>query len=215
MRRPARPSSRKDRERGLRRHEIIRAARLVFAERGFTNATLDDIAERAEFGKGTLYNYFDSKEDLFAAVMNDLFDDVAAIAGEVSDGDHGLRETLFAFTVRVLAYYRENYTFCRLLMREWIRPESDQPERRMRQVQSRVQDVAAPLAQRVKAAIRAGEIKRGDAHVYATLFLGLVHHYYMHVASLDPPRTTRAINTHARLIVSLFLDGTGIPREDH
>ncbi|NNE70602.1 MAG: helix-turn-helix transcriptional regulator, partial [Rhodothermales bacterium] len=52
---PARPS-RRERERLARRREILDAARTVFAERGFVGATLEEIASRAEFGKGTLYN---------------------------------------------------------------------------------------------------------------------------------------------------------------
>ena len=58
-------ASRKERERAMRRNEIVIAACDVFASRGFNDATLEEIAEKAEFGKGTLYNYFDSKELLF------------------------------------------------------------------------------------------------------------------------------------------------------
>jgi len=42
----------------LRRREIPDAARAVFAQKGCNAATLDDVAERAELGKGTFYNCF-------------------------------------------------------------------------------------------------------------------------------------------------------------
>ncbi len=61
--------SRKERERQARKTEILDAARTVFSERGFEKATLDEIAARAELGKGTIYNYFNSKEALFASVI--------------------------------------------------------------------------------------------------------------------------------------------------
>ena len=48
------PLIRKERERLAKRHDIMRAARRVFAMRGYENATLDEIAEKAEFAKGTL-----------------------------------------------------------------------------------------------------------------------------------------------------------------
>lgn len=56
---------RKDR----RPEEITAAALECFAERGFAACRLDDIAARAGVTKGTLYLYFESKEDLFKAVV--------------------------------------------------------------------------------------------------------------------------------------------------
>jgi AcrR family transcriptional regulator len=51
--------------------EIIAAAQAVFAEKGFAAARLDDIARRAGLSKGALYLYFETKEDIFAAVINE------------------------------------------------------------------------------------------------------------------------------------------------
>jgi AcrR family transcriptional regulator len=50
--------------------EIVQAALQVFAERGFAAARLDDIARRAGVSKGALYLYFETKEDLFHAVVD-------------------------------------------------------------------------------------------------------------------------------------------------
>ncbi len=47
-----------------KRSRILAAAQEVFAEQGFEAARMDDVARRARVSKGTLYNYFDSKEDL-------------------------------------------------------------------------------------------------------------------------------------------------------
>lgn len=52
-----------------RPQEIIEAALLVFAESGYAAARLDDVAQRAGVAKGTIYLYFESKEDLFKAVV--------------------------------------------------------------------------------------------------------------------------------------------------
>lgn len=51
--------------------EIVAAALEVFAEKGFAAARLDDIAARAGVSKGALYLYFETKQDLFAAVVRD------------------------------------------------------------------------------------------------------------------------------------------------
>jgi AcrR family transcriptional regulator len=50
--------------------EIVEAAMTVFAERGFAAAKLDEIARRAGVSKGALYLYFETKEQLFRAVVD-------------------------------------------------------------------------------------------------------------------------------------------------
>ena len=51
--------------------EIVSAAMQVFAEKGFAAARLDDIAARAGVSKGALYLYFETKQDLFRAVVSE------------------------------------------------------------------------------------------------------------------------------------------------
>lgn len=51
--------------------EIVAAAQAVFAEKGFAAARLDDIAARAGVSKGALYLYFETKTDLFRAVVQE------------------------------------------------------------------------------------------------------------------------------------------------
>src|SRR3954471_8893258 len=50
--------------------EIVDAALAVFAEKGFAAARLDEIAARAGVSKGALYLYFETKEEIFRAVVD-------------------------------------------------------------------------------------------------------------------------------------------------
>jgi len=59
---------RKERERTERRETIIDAAEEVINDKGFDAATVDEIAERAELGKGTLYLYVKSKASIYLAI---------------------------------------------------------------------------------------------------------------------------------------------------
>jgi AcrR family transcriptional regulator len=56
------------------RAQLIDAAATVFARRGFVAASLDEVAEEAGLTKGAVYSNFDSKEDLFEAVIDERFD---------------------------------------------------------------------------------------------------------------------------------------------
>jgi len=61
-------AERREREREIRRTHILDAAQRVFYAQGFELATMDQVAEEAQLGKGTLYNYFRTKEDLLTGV---------------------------------------------------------------------------------------------------------------------------------------------------
>ena len=57
-----------------KRQRIIDAAIQVFAHDGLSNGKIATIAAKAGIGKGTVYEYFSSKEEIFAAVFKDFFD---------------------------------------------------------------------------------------------------------------------------------------------
>jgi AcrR family transcriptional regulator len=59
---------RRERERRQRRLCIVEAAESIFSERGFEGTTMQQIADRAELSKATLYLYFKSKEELYLTV---------------------------------------------------------------------------------------------------------------------------------------------------
>ncbi len=61
-------NERRLREKERRRQDIISAAEKVFFQKGYEEATMDDVAEKAELSKGTLYLYFKSKQEVLLAL---------------------------------------------------------------------------------------------------------------------------------------------------
>ena len=85
--------------------ELAAAALALFVERGFAATRLDDVAARAGVSKGTLYLYFDSKEALFRAVIEEsvlpLIDECEARVEALQDQPvRLLRELLTTWWVR-------------------------------------------------------------------------------------------------------------------
>ena len=78
-------SGRREREKQERRQAILEAAAKVFLEKGPAAASMDEIAERAELSKGTLYLYFSSKEDLFVAASAEPLDYLISLFREAVD----------------------------------------------------------------------------------------------------------------------------------
>ena len=60
--------SRKERERIARKEHILDVAELIILERGFESATMEEIADKAEVGKGTLYLHFKSKSAIYLGI---------------------------------------------------------------------------------------------------------------------------------------------------
>jgi len=60
-------SQRQLEERQMRQHRILTGALEVFTSKGLEGATMEEIASESGFGKATLYYYFHSKEEVFAA----------------------------------------------------------------------------------------------------------------------------------------------------
>jgi AcrR family transcriptional regulator len=57
-------------ENGVKRDLIVEAARKTFVTQGYTSTTIEDIAKSGSISKGTFYNYFKSKEEIFVHILN-------------------------------------------------------------------------------------------------------------------------------------------------
>lgn len=106
-------TERKEREKLHRKEEILDAAEKVFFEKGLPSATMDEIAEKAELSKGTLYLYYKSKEDLYMAIicrghqmLLKMFQEAAATGEAPVKLLQNIGEAYFAFYKRYHDYFR-------------------------------------------------------------------------------------------------------------
>ncbi|MBO6935329.1 MAG: TetR/AcrR family transcriptional regulator [Deltaproteobacteria bacterium] len=93
-------SDRRDR----RRRQILAAAKEVFAQKGYVATTVDDIVTRIEISRGTFYNYYDDKLDIFEALVESFMAALATsiIPIDLSPGAPTPREQLQANLKRVV-----------------------------------------------------------------------------------------------------------------
>ena len=69
--------------------KLLDAALVVFAERGYHAARVDDVCDEADVSHGTFYLYFASKEDLFRTLVDDVVTEMRDLAGELPAIDAG------------------------------------------------------------------------------------------------------------------------------
>src|SRR5580693_9405203 len=90
-------------EDGAKRRQIVEGARSIFLAQGFDAASMNDIARAAGVSKGTLYVYFDNKEQLFEAIVEEECD---AQAEGIFDLDPADRDVESALTRLGVAYVK-------------------------------------------------------------------------------------------------------------
>jgi AcrR family transcriptional regulator len=108
-------AERRFREKEARRRQILDAARVVFQEKGFAETTIEEIAEKTELSKGTLYLYFPSKEEIYFSLMLEgsaiLYEMLKDAAQADLPADTRLRRLGGAY----LKFYREYTGYFRML----------------------------------------------------------------------------------------------------
>jgi len=112
----------------FRTAEILQAAHRIFAERGFEQATIADIAAAAGVAKGTVYLYYRSKREVYAAVLRrDLLALRDQTRTQVEAAD-GIEEKVRAFITTKLRYLDDHRDFYRIYFTELGRTAARQSQ---------------------------------------------------------------------------------------
>ncbi len=116
-------AERRLREKQERVDRILSGALKIFASRGLKDATVDEIAEASELGKGTLYYYFSSKEELLEALMTVTADHYfKGLLDEVQSGS-SLSTICSQIVDNLLTNYRANPDLFKVLYLVLAEPE--------------------------------------------------------------------------------------------
>ncbi len=103
----------------FRSGEILEAARGVFARKGFSAATVDDIAEAANVAKGTLYLYFPSKREIYLAALKRGIQAINIETQRRVEASRTIQDKLRAFIDTRVRYFDENNDFFRIYHSEF------------------------------------------------------------------------------------------------
>jgi AcrR family transcriptional regulator len=157
-----------------RRSQILDAAAAVFAEKGFHRTTTKDIAGKARIAEGTIYNYFDSKDDLLIGMMarltelETLGDELTqALQGDVKD-----------FFVAMFRHRIESLKRSQGILQAILPEVITNAELREYYYRQFVLRVARVIEQYVQARVELGHIRPVDAalatRVVQAMFVGLL-----------------------------------------
>jgi AcrR family transcriptional regulator len=187
-----------------RRDAILDVAQQVFLEEGFAAASMSTIAARLGGSKGTLYNYFKSKDELFKAyverrcVFNQRNIHAGPIEGSLADGLRRLGES---YLTNVLG--EENLKHFRVIIAEAERS----PDFGRAFYEAGPKRGAERLAAQLEIWAKDGRLKLDDPLTAAHHFLGLCQNRYFkaRMCNAIPPLTQAQIAAEAKSAVDTFL----------
>ncbi len=109
---------RREREKLRQRQEMLAAALDLFSQKGYHNVSMAEIAEKAEFAIGTLYKFFQNKEDLYKTLVLERCDDFEDACRRVMEQSDDEVEKLRHYVRFRGERFRSNLPFVRLFLAE-------------------------------------------------------------------------------------------------
>jgi AcrR family transcriptional regulator len=207
--------TRREREKLVRRQEMLDAAKTIFAEKGFDGATIEEIAVRAQFGKGTLYNYFGGgKEDILRAILDQMYEDLGQMTSEAFAAEllnsMPLRSLFRMYLVRVFRYYHEHLDVFLILIKEAYRLMLADEDRMSSYFSQQRRSLIDPLRPALEHGMATGQLRQLPVDAVGQLILGNIKGCQLHAClssrgndcslSIDP-------EAQADLLTTILFDG--------
>lgn len=184
------------------RDAILDTSTKLFSQQGYNGVSIRDIAQACGLTNAALYYHFKNKEDLFLAMLQRDHEKAMASLHEAAHSAGDLHEDL----QRLVALYSEITCARRqsfqTLWRDLRSIEDVRGHKMLGEMRSKF---LGPLEERIAQAQADGEIKPGEARLYARLLHGLI----IALTNDGPPSKQRKPTPQdVELVVDVFLNGT-------
>ena len=196
-------AERKERDRLVRRSDILAAAEKTFAVQGFHETRIEQIAQQAGYAAGTIYLYFADKESLYAALFIHKIEEMVAYVEEktrdATDPIDGLRRAVRA----QLEFHDANCAFFDLFVRQRLHgsPGSDDPWQEVLKHYRRHFTVLVDL---IELAQKEKLLRKVESHLLASALLGIIIQI---TRGAQRDGHTEPLVKHTDLVCDLFLNG--------
>jgi TetR/AcrR family transcriptional regulator len=195
--------SRKGRERLRHRQEILAAALRLFAEKGFHHVSMQEIAAAAEFGTGTLYHFFSSKEDLFFELLVATAEECLGLVMPALEGPGDERHRLSQFIRLHTRIAQEQAEAIRLYLLESRGRYLPRPRVEAKKKELDAQTIAR-LADVIAAGVRHGHFNHVDPVVAARCLAASLQSITL--AAVEDPQGTD-LSAELKKVEAVFFQG--------
>ena len=189
------------------RAAVLKAAEHVFAEKGFDGARIDQIARRAGLNKAMIYYFFQSKERLFKAVIENLYSQLGAALHTATRSRHDPVERFFAMVAGYFDFVDKRRTYPRIIQREVIGGGKFWGA-----IAEHIRPMYKDARQTIEEAIRTGRFRRADPGQLLLSAVGLIVFYFnsaqlFGLVSKTRPLSPKKVALRKREIIELLKRG--------
>ena len=186
---------------GSGRDAILNTSARLFSQRGFTGVSIRDIAQACGVTNAALYYHFRNKEDLFLAMLRRDHEQAMAALRQAAGGPGDLRDDLRLLVAQYADITCRRRQSFQTLWRDLHHVDAARGHKLFGEMQA---SFIRPLEERLEAAQAAGEIRPGDARLYARLLHGMI---IALTHERQPGKAARATPQDVAAVVDVFLDG--------
>jgi AcrR family transcriptional regulator len=173
---PAAPArGRKARERATRQHEVIAAARQLFARRGYQRTTMLQIAAASELALGTLYQLFASKEAILFRMLDTFVDVLIERIRQEMTGPGEAATQLQRIVRTQLEFSRDNADVLQFYLSGWTGYEFAVRQRFGEQIDAKYEAYLGALATVFRRGMREGTFAVAPPRRLAVALAGMIH----------------------------------------
>ncbi|PXX03271.1 TetR/AcrR family transcriptional regulator [Mycolicibacterium moriokaense] len=189
---------------GGRREEILQAAQKLFAENGFRETNLNDVATRMGFRRQAVYHYFPSKEDILYELIDRAGQSIATSAQPTLDSDMPPAEKLAEVVRNHVRQLLTNLDIFRIQFSELFKLSGDRADGLRRDMSAYVRDIAHVI----EAGQKDGTFVDVPARTQTLLILGMCNGTTEWYGTSQSPRSIDEIADYAAQLALAGAKGT-------
>jgi len=166
-------SERREREKQRRRDDILNTARLLFFEKGFRDTTIDDIARAAELARGTIYLYFENKEEIYATILEEGLDLLHSLIRDAVDPQVDALTNILAGHDAFMRFHDQHPQYYNVLILDKLQIAEELPEALKARLDAKTLAMADGIAGTLDRGVADGIFRPMQVREVALLLMGM------------------------------------------
>ena len=197
---------RKEREFNRRRAEILEQAEKIFAAKGFERATVAEIALAAGYAVGTIYQYFDGKDDLFTAMVTEKMEAMYSKIRRKVEQEKDRLGKIRALVRSQFRFAEKNRAFCAIFIRRESTAFSEGDSELKERIISDYMDHIDYIEAIVRGGVAGGTLRQLPTRSLAFALAGMINSFifsWMCMPGEEP------LSARTDILVDIYLHGVG------
>jgi uroporphyrinogen-III synthase/AcrR family transcriptional regulator len=163
--------TKKESKKNLKRKKIIKFAAILFSQKSYHEVMMEDVAKMASIAKGTVYNYFSSKEELYFSIMKMQMEKLTLLLKDQINDEKNTLGSIYLFVTNLYSFMMENQNFYLIYRRDSL--STDHQLRK--ELVSLEKDLYAILASIIKKGKSDGFIRNIGEPFAVDIILGAIY----------------------------------------